>query len=130
MLERVNSLQPAAATGQKQRKNPVAQGSSPAGDAVSFQQLLNQSQSRPLVISAHARERMESRNIQLEEADISKISEAMEKAEAKGARSSLLLYGEIALLASVTNRTIITAVDGAAEREQVFTGIDSAVILK
>ncbi|MDZ4131884.1 MAG: TIGR02530 family flagellar biosynthesis protein, partial [Dethiobacteria bacterium] len=95
-------------------------------------QLLDQAQQskQEVVFSAHARERIESRNIEFDAEDMSRIEDAMDKVKAKGARSSLLLFGEVALLASVTNRTIITAVDGADDREQIFTGIDSAVILR
>lgn len=100
-------------------------------DNFSFHQVLDKLQEKQeVVFSAHARERIESRNIELDEEDLHRIEEAMDKVKAKGARSSLLMFGEVALLASVTNRTIITAVDGAKEREQIFTGIDSAVILR
>jgi flagellar operon protein len=37
--------------------------------------------------------------------------------------------GELALVVSVKNNTVITAVDGANLRENVFTNIDSAVII-
>ena len=99
---------------------------------ISFHQLLDQAQQsrQEVVFSAHARERIESRKIEFDAEDMSRIEDAMDKVKAKGARSSLLLFGEVALLASVTNRTIITAVDGADDREQIFTGIDSAVILR
>ncbi len=102
------------------------------GKELSFHQLLDQVQEkREVVFSAHARERMESRNIDLGAEDMNRIEEAMDKVKEKGSRSSLLMFGDVALLASVTNRTIITAVDGADnEGEQVFTGIDSAVILR
>lgn len=101
------------------------------GDDTSFQGLLDQMQGRKeLVFSAHARERIESRKIDLKANDLHRIEEVIDKVKAKGARSSLLLFGEVALLASVTNRTIITAVDGSEEREQIFTGIDSAVIFR
>jgi flagellar operon protein len=100
-------------------------------DSLSFHQVLDKLQERQQVtFSAHARERIESRKIEIGAEDMNRIEEAMDKVKAKGARSSLLLFGEVALLASVTNRTIITAVDGADEREQIFTGIDSAVILR
>ncbi len=100
--------------------------------SISFHQLLDQAQQskQEVVFSAHARERIQSRNIEFDAEDMGRIEDAMDKVKAKGARSSLLLFGEVALLASVTNRTIITAVDGAEDREQIFTGIDSAVILR
>ncbi len=98
---------------------------------LSFNQVLDRVQNKQEVaFSAHARERIESRKIELGKDDLLRIGEAMDKVEAKGARSSLLMFGEVALLASITNRTIITAVDGTDDREQIFTGIDSAVILR
>ncbi len=114
--------------GQVGKKNT---GSPKDGDNLSFHQVLDKLQEKQeVVFSAHARERIESRNIELDQDDLNRIEEAMDKVKAKGARSSLLMFGEVALLASVTNRTIITAVDGATEKEQIFTGIDSAVILR
>lgn len=130
MMDRVNPQPPAAVPIRKPESGAAVKPSAKESGTVSFHQVLDQAQRGQVVISAHARERMESRNIQLQDSDLHRILEAMDKAKAKGARSSLLLYGEIALLASVTNRTIITAVDGTSEREQIFTGIDSAVILK
>jgi len=100
-------------------------------ESLSFHQLLDRVQSKQeVVFSAHARERIESRKIELGQEDLLRIGEAIDKVKAKGAKSSLLMFGEVALLASITNRTIITAVDGADDREQIFTGIDSAVILR
>jgi flagellar operon protein len=57
------------------------------------------------------------------------LQEAVGRARAKGARESLVLMGELALVVSVKNNTVITAVDGANLRENVFTNIDSAVII-
>lgn len=97
----------------------------------SFTDFLDKAQEdQQLKISAHARQRMESRSIKLDESDMREISAAVEKAGNKGARSSLLLYGDVALIASVTNRTIITAIDETEAQEHIFTGIDSAVIVK
>jgi len=51
------------------------------------------------------------------------------KAAAKGARESLILLDDKAFVVSVRNRTVITAVDGEHLKENVFTNIDSAVIV-
>ena len=50
-------------------------------------------------------------------------------------RSLVLMPGEVrgddlALVVSVSNRTVITAVDGDHLQDNVFTNIDSAVIAK
>ncbi|EEG76522.1 TIGR02530 family flagellar biosynthesis protein [Dethiobacter alkaliphilus] len=80
--------------------------------------------------SAHAMQRLQDRRIELGEGELAKINQAVNAADKKGARSSLLLYDDLALVASVKNRTIITAMGGEDMREHVFTNIDSAVIIK
>lgn len=80
-------------------------------------------------ISKHAAERIKSRNIELNEADMKKINQGMNDAEGKGAKDCLILYKDVALIASIKNRTIITAVDKDSGKEKVFTNIDSVVLL-
>jgi flagellar operon protein len=82
-----------------------------------------------LKFSAHAKERLQSRQINFSEGDLGRIQDAVNKAAAKGGRSSLLVMKDVALIVSVTNRTVITAVDGSNLKENVFTNIDSAVIV-
>jgi flagellar operon protein len=53
----------------------------------------------------------------------------VDKAEAKGAKESLVLVDDVALVVSVKNRTVITAVDRQHLKENVFTNIDSAVVV-
>lgn len=79
--------------------------------------------------SAHAQQRMRTRSITFSPKEIGQISAAVDKAAAKGARESLLLINNKALVVSVPNRTVITAVDEGSLKENVFTNIDSAVIL-
>jgi|LGVF01.1.fsa_nt_gb flagellar operon protein len=81
-------------------------------------------------LSAHAKQRLKQRNIELSEADMNALSRGMQKAEEKGGRESLLLYKDLAFIASVRNRTLITAVDQNETKENVFTNIDSAVIIE
>lgn len=96
-----------------------------------FHQILEEARrENGVIFSAHALGRLEQRKIEFGREDLQKISRAMDRIAAKGARSPLLLYNNVALLASVPNRTIITAVDGAMEKEQLYTNIDSAVILE
>jgi flagellar operon protein len=82
-----------------------------------------------LKFSAHAKERLSLRNINLSAQDVSRITDAVNKAAAKGAKQSLLVMDRLALIVSVTNRTVITALDGGNMKENVFTNIDSAVIV-
>jgi flagellar operon protein len=80
-------------------------------------------------ISAHAMERLKSRNIELNSTDLQKITEAIIKADTKGAKESLLLYKDMAFIASIRNKMIITAMDSANVKDNVFTNIDSAVLI-
>jgi len=86
-------------------------------------------QGSALKFSAHAKERLSLRNINLSAQDLSNITNAVNKAAAKGARQSLLVMNNLALIVSVTNRTVITALDDSNMKENVFTNIDSAVIV-
>jgi len=82
-----------------------------------------------LKFSAHAKERLSMRNINLSEGDVARMTDAVNKAASKGARQSLLVMDNQAFIVSVTNRTVITALDGSSMKENVFTNIDSAVIV-
>lgn len=90
------------------------------------QELQKQSQ---IKISAHAEKRLQQRNINLDAEKIASIEKAVEKAQAKGARESLILMNDLAFVVSVPNKTIITAMDQASMKNNVFTNIDSAVII-
>ena len=57
------------------------------------------------------------------------INEGINKAEEKGSKESLILYKDTALVTSIKNRTIITAVDKESSKGNVFTNVDSVVIL-
>lgn len=82
-----------------------------------------------LKVSAHAQTRLESRQIQLDSAAWERVMQGVERAAAKGAKESLVMVDDVALVVSVKNRTVITAVEQARLKENVFTNIDSAVIV-
>jgi flagellar operon protein len=85
---------------------------------------------QPLKFSAHAQARLESRNIRLTSDDLAKMNAMADKAAAKGAKQSLFMMRDTAMVVSITNRTVITAVDQNSMKENVFTNIDSAAIIE
>lgn len=89
---------------------------------------LLQDELRGLKFSKHAQERLDSREIRLNEADMASLQRAVSRAEEKGAKDSLVLLRDLAFIVSVKNRTVVTAVDGEHISDSVFTNIDSAVI--
>ncbi len=82
-----------------------------------------------LKVSGHAQTRMQSRNIELGQAEWNRVMDGVDWAAAKGAKESLVLVDNAALVVSIKNRTVITSVDQAHLKENVFTNIDSAVIV-
>jgi flagellar operon protein len=80
-------------------------------------------------LSAHAATSLEKRNINLSRGDMLNINEAVKKAEAKGSKDSLFLMGDLALIVSIKNKTVVTAIDRDHLKDNLFTKIDSAIIL-
>ena len=73
--------------------------------------------------------RLQSRNITLSADDMKKLSAMADKAAAKGAKQSLFMMRDVAMVVSIKNRTVITAVDQNSMRDNVFTNIDSAALI-
>lgn len=95
-------------------------------NGLTFGELLQRQQ---LKFSHHAEQRLEQRGIRLEPEQLDRIANAVEQAAAKGAKDSLVLYRDIAMIVNVPNRTVVTAMDGQAMKEHIFTQIDSAVVV-
>jgi flagellar operon protein len=79
--------------------------------------------------SNHAIDRMRTRGITFSPEDISRLSEAVGKAAAKGSKDSLILMNDSALIVSVKNNTVVTVMDKNALKENVFTNIDSTIVM-
>lgn len=82
-----------------------------------------------LRFSAHAVDRMKSRGISFAPDVMKNIESAVQRAASKGSRDTLVLAGDSALIVSVKNNTVVTVMDRAAMRENVFTNIDSTVVV-
>ncbi|MCW2950781.1 MAG: flagellar operon protein of unknown function [Thermoleophilia bacterium] len=78
--------------------------------------------------SAHATARLRQRGIELSDAQHARLETAVDKAAAKGSKDALVLLDDTAMVVSVKNRTVITALGTSQAKENVFTNIDSAVI--
>lgn len=82
-----------------------------------------------LKFSNHALERIRSRGIGINPENLSRLQGAVDKAEKKGARDSLVLMGDSAFVVSVKNKTVVTVMDRAMMKDNVFTNIDSTIII-
>lgn len=98
------------------------------GQHKDFRQVLSELEGT-VKLSKHAKERLETRNVSLTEKQLSSIAKAMDEARAKGVRDALIMMDGNCLVASVTNRTIVTAIKPSSEETNIITNIDAAIVL-
>lgn len=77
--------------------------------------------------SNHAQKRLQSREIYLNDDSVTRLSDAIDKAEKRGGKSSLVMVDDVAFIVNVPDRTVVTALDKDQRGEGVFTQIDSVV---
>ncbi|RKX29863.1 MAG: hypothetical protein DRP47_00560 [Candidatus Zixiibacteriota bacterium] len=97
----------------------------------SFKEMFSRelAESRQLSFSKHAQQRLFSRGIELSDEKLNRIGDAVDRADSKGSKETLVLMDDTALVVSVKNRTIVTAFDRENLRDGIVTSIDSAVVL-
>jgi flagellar operon protein len=81
-----------------------------------------------LTFSKHLTERINRRSINLSPEKLDRLSQAVDKVAEKGSRESVVLLDNLALLVSVSNRTVLTAIETEKMKNGVFTNIDSVVV--
>ena len=97
----------------------------PAAGGPSFSDALSRAQE--VRFSNHAQKRMESREISLSPENVNRLSDAIDKAEKRGGKSSLVMVDDLAFIVNVRDRLVVTALDANHRGEGVFTQIDSVV---
>ena len=108
---------------QNENFNP-AKARNVAGDNFSniFQEELSK-----VKFSNHAIKRLETRQIRLSDNDVNKIQAAVQKAELKGSKDSLVMMNNTAYIVNIPNHTVVTALPVGESNDNVFTNIDSVV---
>jgi len=118
---RINQLQGA----QPNPSTPSIQ-SKANSTGTSFSEILDQVQGG-LKFSNHAQKRLEYRQINLTDDGLQRLAQAVDKAEKKGGKESLVLVDDLAFIVNIKERTVITALDSQSRGQGVFTQIDSVV---
>ena len=102
---------------------------------ISFQDFLQTAQeketnkNKEVTFSVHAQNRLQERQINLSHEDLARLQSAVDKLAQKGARESLIYMQEVALVVSVANRKVITALEKLQGTDNIITNIDSAAII-
>lgn len=81
-----------------------------------------------LRLSKHAQKRVERRELDLDQGRLDRLNEAISRAAAKGAKNSVVVLDDLAVVVDVRERTVVTAMNTEGNRDRVFTNIDSVVI--
>lgn len=118
-----NPVQPVGKPTQPAKPQATRQ---PVGETP-FSKVLDQQQG--LKFSQHAQDRLKARNITLSADQLQQLEGAVNSVAQKGGKDSLVMLGDAALVVSVKNRTVVTAMDRSQMKGNVFTNIDSAVVL-
>ena len=80
------------------------------------------------IVSKHAALRL--KEINFTDEDIRNIEKGFKIAKEKNSKNAVMLYKDVALIASVENNTLITAVEKERAKDNIFTNVDSVVILQ
>lgn len=123
MLEKVNQV--------SRTSTNVRQLQLQHSTAGSFGKLLKEQveQENGVRFSKHAAQRVEQRGIQMTETLLDSLNQAVGKAREKGAKDIVVISSQAAFIVNVANNTVITSMTGAEMRENIFTNIDSAVVV-
>lgn len=118
-----------ALTGNKIGGGPSFQETLAGLDKVTTQKNTGVGATSAIKFSNHAIERMRSRGVTFTPEQLTKLDSAVKKAAEKGGKDSLVLMNDTALIVSVKNNTVVTVVDKASLKENVFTNIDSTIVV-
>lgn len=80
-------------------------------------------------LSLHAAKRLNERNLQMDGDEYIKLKSAIDKLRAKGGKESLIITNKAAYIVDINNNKVVTAIDKDSISDNVFTKIDSTMIL-
>lgn len=127
-MNRINQYYPVAPVPEPPASRPESKRDGNTGPA--FKEILAKNlQPGELQFSSHCLKRLEQNEISLNSEQVGKLKDAVKRAETKGSRDSCIVMDDMAFIVNVVNRTVITVIDGPRMKDNVFTNIDSAVIV-
>ncbi|MEA4988312.1 MAG: TIGR02530 family flagellar biosynthesis protein [Anaerovorax sp.] len=97
----------------------------------SFETILKEqlNKNESLQFSKHAKERVNQRGIEITDTLLKDLNNAVSKARDKGAKDVVIFDAKNAFIVNIPNNMVITTMAGSELKENVFTNIDSAVII-
>ncbi len=98
---------------------------------IGFEQLLQEQlqKKEEIQFSKHARERIDQRGIEMTPSLIQDLNNAVAKAKEKGAKDVVVIGPKEVFIVNIPNNIVVTTISGSEMKNNIFTKIDSAVIL-
>ena len=98
---------------------------------VSFQKILEKESGKEqrVQFSKHASRRVQERGIVLNNNMLDSLNTAVEKARQKGAKDVVVIGEKGAFIVNVPNNIVVTTMTENEMKENIFTNIDSAVLM-
>ena len=120
-----------AGTLKLQHAQTALQTKATTGNNVQFADLLQKEAGRPesVQFSKHAAQRVRQRGIQMTDSLLADLNQAVAKAQEKGAKDVVVIGESGAFIVNVPNNVVVTTMSGAEMKENIFTNIDSAVLI-
>ncbi len=87
------------------------------------------SENKDIQFSKHAKQRIEDRNLNIDNTEFLKLRNAIEQLKEKGGKDSLVVTDKAAYIIDVNKGKVVTAIDKNNMAENVFTKIDSTLFI-
>ena len=100
-----------------------------AGVQFSDRLLQEAQKAQSVQFSKHAARRVQERGINMTDNLLNDLNQAVQKARAKGARDVVIIGESGAFIVNVPNNVVVTTMSGTEMKENIFTNIDSAVLM-
>lgn len=126
MIEGINK---ASSIGELRLKHDAGmlEKKSGASFAESLRETLNQDST--VRFSRHAAQRLAERGADISDGLMDSLNKAVETARDKGSRDTVIIRGTDVFIVNVPNNVVVTMVSYQDMKENIFTNIDSAVLI-
>lgn len=108
-------------------KKNTTENTSSTNFATTLQQVMTENEK--LIVSKHAKTRMQDRQIVINDSQWNAISEKVTESKQKGVKEALVLLKDAALIVSAKNNTVITAMNREEAKSQIFTNINGTILM-
>ncbi len=101
------------------------------GNTVQFAEILQKEsdKAQSVQFSKHAAQRVRQRGIEVTDTLMQNLNQAVRKAQEKGAKDVVVIGESGAFIVNVPNNIVVTTMSGAEMKDNIFTNIDSAVLM-